>query len=64
MSLTAHFDTSRGLIKVELFADKAPLTVANFVNLAQRGFYDGLNFHRVIPDFMIQDGCPTGTGDS
>ena len=62
MSLTAHFDTSRGLIKVELFADKAPLTVANFVNLAKHGFYDGLNFHRVIPDFMIQGGCPEGSG--
>lgn len=62
MSLTAHFDTSRGLIKVELFADKAPLTVANFVNLAHRGFYDGLNFHRVIADFMIQGGCPEGSG--
>ena len=62
MSLIATFDTSRGLIKVELFADKAPLTVANFVNLAQRGFYDGLNFHRVIADFMIQGGCPEGSG--
>ncbi|MGN0859535.1 MAG: peptidylprolyl isomerase [Stenotrophomonas sp.] len=62
MSLTALFDTSRGQIKVELFADKAPLTVANFVNLAQRGFYDGLNFHRVIADFMIQGGCPDGRG--
>ena len=62
MSLIANFDTSRGPIKVELFADKAPLTVANFVNLAQRGFYDGLNFHRVIADFMIQGGCPHGTG--
>ncbi len=62
MSLIAHFDTSRGPIKVELFADKAPLTVANFVNLAQRGFYDGLAFHRVIPDFMIQGGCPEGSG--
>lgn len=62
MSLIAVFDTDRGEIKVELFADKAPLTVANFVNLARRGFYDGLNFHRVIPDFMIQGGCPKGTG--
>ena len=62
MSLTAVFDTSRGQIKVELFADKAPLTVANFVNLVQRGFYDGLNFHRVIADFMIQGGCPEGSG--
>ncbi len=62
MSLTATFDTARGPIKVELFADKAPLTVANFVNLAKRGFYDGLTFHRVIADFMIQGGCPKGTG--
>ena len=62
MSVTATFDTDRGAIKVELLADKAPLTVANFVNLAKRGFYDGLTFHRVIPDFMIQGGCPKGTG--
>ncbi|KAB7766332.1 peptidylprolyl isomerase [Xanthomonas maliensis] len=62
MSLIAHFDTARGPIAVELFADKAPLTVANFVNLAKRGFYDGLNFHRVIADFMIQGGCPEGSG--
>jgi peptidyl-prolyl cis-trans isomerase B (cyclophilin B) len=60
--LTATFDTSRGSITIELYPDKAPLTVANFVNLAQRGFYDGLNFHRVIPDFMIQGGCPEGSG--
>ena len=56
MSLIATFDTTQGSIKVELFADKAPLTVANFVNLVKRGFYDGLVFHRVIPDFMIQGG--------
>ncbi len=62
MSLTATFDTDRGPIRVELYPDKAPLTVANFVNLAKRGFYDGLNFHRVIPDFMIQGGCPQGSG--
>jgi peptidyl-prolyl cis-trans isomerase B (cyclophilin B) len=62
MSLTATFDTARGPIKIELYPDKAPLTVANFVNLAQRGFYDGLSFHRVIPDFMIQGGCPEGSG--
>ena len=62
MSLIATFDTARGPIKVELYPDKAPLTVANFVNLAQRGFYDKLNFHRVIPDFMIQGGCPEGSG--
>ena len=62
MSLTATFDTDRGPIKVELKPEQAPLTVANFVNLARRGFYDGLNFHRVIPDFMIQGGCPEGSG--
>ena len=62
MSLTAAFDTDRGPIKVELYPDKAPLTVANFVNLVRRGFYDGLNFHRVIPDFMVQGGCPEGSG--
>ncbi len=62
MSLNAVFDTDRGQITVELYADKAPLTVANFVNLAQRGFYDGLSFHRVIPDFMVQGGCPEGSG--
>ncbi|WP_017917056.1 peptidylprolyl isomerase [Xanthomonas sacchari] len=62
MYLIAHFDTARGPIKIELYPDKAPLTVANFVNLAKRGFYDGLNFHRVIADFMIQGGCPEGSG--
>ena len=62
MSLTAVFDTDRGTIRVELHADKAPLTVANFVNLVQRRFYDGLNFHRVIADFMVQGGCPEGSG--
>ena len=62
MSLTATFDTDRGPIKVELAQDKAPLTVANFVNLARRGFYDGLSFHRVINDFMVQGGCPEGSG--
>lgn len=61
-SLTAVFDTSKGIIRLTLFADKVPLTVANFVNLAKRGFYDGLNFHRVISEFMIQGGCPSGTG--
>jgi len=62
MPLHAIFDTERGTIKVELYPDKAPLTVANFVNLTKRGFYNGLNFHRVIPDFMIQGGCPEGSG--
>ena len=58
----AVFSTSKGNIRLRLFADKTPNTVANFVNLAQRGYYDGLTFHRVIPDFMIQGGCPIGTG--
>ena len=62
MSLTATFDTDRGPIRVQLEPEKAPLTVANFANLAKRGFYDGLNFHRVINDFMVQGGCPQGTG--
>jgi peptidyl-prolyl cis-trans isomerase B (cyclophilin B) len=60
--LKAVFETDKGTINVTLFADQTPLTVANFVNLAQRGYYDGLNFHRVIDDFMIQGGCPQGTG--
>ena len=62
MSLSATFQTSKGPIHVRLFDDKAPVTVANFVNLARRGYYDGLSFHRVINDFMIQGGCPLGTG--
>ena len=62
MALTATFDTPHGPITVELHAQQAPLTVANFVNLAKRGFYDGLTFHRVIDDFMIQGGCPQGRG--
>jgi peptidyl-prolyl cis-trans isomerase B (cyclophilin B) len=58
----AVMKTSKGDIKLRLFAAKAPLTVANFANLVKRGYYDGLSFHRVIPDFMIQGGCPHGTG--
>jgi peptidyl-prolyl cis-trans isomerase B (cyclophilin B) len=54
--------TTKGDIHLVLFADKTPVTVANFVNLAQHGFYDGLKFHRVIDDFMVQGGCPLGTG--
>jgi peptidyl-prolyl cis-trans isomerase B (cyclophilin B) len=61
-NLTATFTTSKGPIRVTLYPDQAPLTVANFVNLAKRGYYDGLKFHRVIPDFMVQGGCPKGTG--
>jgi peptidyl-prolyl cis-trans isomerase B (cyclophilin B) len=60
--LKAVFETDKGTINVTLFADQTPMTVANFVNLVQRGYYDGLNFHRVIDDFMIQGGCPQGTG--
>ena len=60
--MQAIINTSKGAIRLTLFAEKTPLTVANFVNLARRGFYDGLNFHRVIGDFMIQGGCPLGTG--
>jgi len=62
MSLIATFDTDRGPIRIQLEPEKAPLTVANFANLAKRGFYDGLNFHRVINDFMVQGGCPQGSG--
>jgi peptidyl-prolyl cis-trans isomerase B (cyclophilin B) len=54
--------TSRGDIHITTLASKAPLTVANFLNLAKRGYYNGIKFHRVLPDFMIQGGDPTGTG--
>jgi cyclophilin family peptidyl-prolyl cis-trans isomerase len=59
---TATMHTSEGPIQLELFSDDAPKTVENFTKLAGEGFYDGLIFHRVIPDFMIQGGCPEGTG--
>ncbi len=62
MSPQANIQTTKGTIHLELFPDQTPKTVANFINLSQRGFYDGLNFHRVIPDFMIQGGCPLGSG--
>ncbi len=62
MSLVAVMETSKGTIRLDLYEDRTPVTVANFVNLAQRGYYDGLSFHRVIADFMIQGGCPHGTG--
>ncbi len=61
-ALAATIHTSKGDIHLRLLPDDAPTTVANFVNLSQRGFYDGLKFHRVIADFMIQGGDPTGTG--
>ena len=60
--MEAHIHTSKGTIKLNLFNDLTPLTVANFVNLSNRGYYDNLTFHRVISDFMIQGGCPLGTG--
>jgi cyclophilin family peptidyl-prolyl cis-trans isomerase len=59
---TAKLHTSHGTIEIELFDDDAPKTVDNFRKLAEDKFYDGLVFHRVIPDFMIQGGCPQGTG--
>jgi peptidyl-prolyl cis-trans isomerase B (cyclophilin B) len=58
----AHIDTTKGTIKLNLFADRAPTTVNNFVFLARDNFFKGVVFHRVIPDFMIQGGDPTGTG--
>jgi peptidyl-prolyl cis-trans isomerase B (cyclophilin B) len=60
--LTATIQTNKGTIEVELTPDKTPVTVANFVNLAQHGYYNGISFHRVIANFMIQGGDPTGTG--
>ncbi|MBN1613591.1 MAG: peptidylprolyl isomerase [Deltaproteobacteria bacterium] len=60
--LQATIQTTKGDVRLTLFPDEAPLTVLNFINLAKRGFYDGLTFHRVIADFMIQGGCPNGTG--
>ena len=60
--LIAKIETNKGTIKLRLFWEKTPVTVGNFTNLAKRGFYNNLIFHRVIPDFMIQGGCPDGTG--
>ena len=60
--ILAEMNTSKGVIHLRLYPQQAPVTVANFVNLAKRGFYDGLSFHRVIDNFMIQGGCPLGTG--
>lgn len=61
-NMTAKIETNMGVIEIELYADKAPKTVENFVKLAKKGYYDGIIFHRVIPSFMIQTGDPTGTG--
>ena len=60
--MQAHIKTNKGTIKLNLFYDKTPITVSNFVNLANRGYYNNLSFHRVINDFMVQGGCPIGTG--
>ena len=60
--MKAIIKTNKGNIKLDLFKDKTPLTVSNFANLANRGYYNNLSFHRVISDFMIQGGCPLGTG--
>lgn len=60
--MKATIETSKGTITLELFSDLAPRTVENFTKLANDGFYNGLKFHRVIPDFMVQTGCPQGTG--
>jgi peptidyl-prolyl cis-trans isomerase B (cyclophilin B) len=60
--LQVTITTTKGDIHLDLFADETPVTVASFVNLVQHGYYDGLNFHRVIENFMIQGGCPLGTG--
>lgn len=59
---TAVLDTTKGVIKFELYEDLAPVTATNFIELAERGFYNGLTFHRYVPDFVIQGGCPLGTG--
>ncbi|MDN5205581.1 peptidylprolyl isomerase [Fulvivirgaceae bacterium BMA10] len=59
---SAEIHTDRGVMKVEFFEKDAPNTVQNFVSLSKKGFYDGLTFHRVIPNFVIQGGCPDGTG--
>lgn len=61
-NLHANIKTDKGDIRVALFPEQAPITVANFVNLAQRGYYDGVVFHRVVPNFVIQGGDPTGSG--
>jgi peptidyl-prolyl cis-trans isomerase B (cyclophilin B) len=62
LRMKATIKTNKGDINLNLFADLVPVTVANFVNLAKRGFYNGIKFHRVIDEFMIQGGCPLGTG--
>ena len=60
--MEAHIKTNKGIIKLKLFYKQTPITVSNFVNLSKKGYYDNLSFHRVIDDFMVQGGCPLGTG--
>lgn len=60
--MKAIIHTNKGVMKADLFAEETPITVNNFVKLSKEGFYDGLTWHRVIPDFVIQGGCPNGTG--
>ena len=59
---TAEIHTDKGVMKVEFYENDAPKTVENFIALSKKGFYDGLTFHRVIPNFVIRGGCPDGTG--
>lgn len=58
----AEIHTKKGVMKINFFAEDAPKTAENFITLAEKGYYDGLTFHRVLPDFVIQGGCPEGTG--
>ncbi len=62
MAKYAIIETEKGTMKLELYANETPIAVNNFIDLAEHGFYDGLTFHRVIPGFMIQGGCPVGNG--
>ena len=61
--MIAEIHTEKGLMKVEFFQEDAPIAVKNFTDLAKKGFYDGLTFHRVIPNFVVQGGCPNGIGN-
>jgi len=61
--MIAEIHTEKGLMKIEFFEEDAPNTVKNFIDLSRKGFYDGLTFHRVIPNFVVQAGCPNGIGN-
>lgn len=60
--MNAELHTDHGVMKIDFYEEDAPIAVKNFTDLAKKGFYDGLNFHRVLPDFVVQGGCPQGTG--